>query len=61
MIVPDNIGKAESRRADERARLAIEDRLGRHLSDQEWVSYRSRLVAFVQLLASWEKYPRPGV
>jgi hypothetical protein len=61
VIVPDNTGNAERFQVDERARRAIEDRLGRQLSDQEWASYRSRLVAFVQLLASWEKSSRPGV
>jgi hypothetical protein len=41
--------------AEERDRLAFENRLGRRLSKQEWASYRSRLVSFFQLLRSWEK------
>jgi hypothetical protein len=43
----------------DRARLAIEHRLGRRLSEQEWASYRLRLVAFFQLLRSWEKRSLP--
>jgi hypothetical protein len=43
--------------AEEQARRVMEDRLGRRLSDQEWQSYRSRLVSFFQLLASWEVRP----
>jgi hypothetical protein len=60
-MIAYNTRKAERLRMDEPTRLAIEDHLGRQLSEQEWATYRSRLVAFVHLLASWEKSPRAGL
>jgi hypothetical protein len=55
MAAPNTIITSKRPVVEERARRVIEDRLGRRLSDQEWAAYRSRLVAFFQLLGSWEK------
>ena len=55
MLAPGTIASNERLVAEERARLALERRLGRSVSEREWASYRSRLVAFFQLLRSWEK------
>ena len=55
MAVRDPIATGERSSTEERARVAIESRLRRRLSEQEWTAYRSRLVAFFQLLRSWEK------
>jgi hypothetical protein len=36
------------------ARAFFEARLGRCVTDEEWAAFRERLLAFVQLLRSWE-------
>ena len=36
------------------ARETIESSLGRELSDEEWALYRSRLLAFLKVLHSWD-------
>jgi hypothetical protein len=59
MTARDTIATSERPSVEKHARLTIEGRLGRQLSDQEWASYRSRLVAFFQLLRSWEKTSLP--
>jgi hypothetical protein len=61
MVSSHTIADAAQLGVEESARLAFEDRLGRQLSEQEWTSYRSRLVAFFQLLRSWEERPSSGV
>jgi hypothetical protein len=61
MTAHDTLAAEERSSAEEHARLAIENRLGRRLSDQEWALYRSRLVAFFQLLRSWRKPISPSV
>ncbi|MDX2154050.1 MAG: hypothetical protein SFV54_25140 [Bryobacteraceae bacterium] len=41
------------------ARAAIEARVGRALSGEEWVVYRERLLSFVLLLARWQESRLP--
>jgi hypothetical protein len=59
MIAPNAIATDKRAAAEDCARLAMEARLGRRLSDPDWASYRSRLVAFFQLLRSWERDSSP--
>jgi hypothetical protein len=58
MVVAINtIAAGDRALAEKHARQTLEHRLGRSLSDQEWASYKSSLVAFFQLLLSWEASP----
>jgi len=36
------------------ARAALEERLGRPLSDAEWRLYTARLLNYIKILQSWE-------
>ena len=49
-----------SRRRESVARAALEDRYGRPLSDVECVSAKRNLLAFIRLLAEWERSPAAG-
>ena len=41
--------------AEEAARAAMDERNGKPLTDQEWTTYKARLLAYVRLLKSWER------
>jgi len=37
------------------ARACLSEHAGRELSDEEWTAYKARLLAYLQLLRSWER------
>ena len=39
---------------EDQARKALEERLGRRCSEDEWGLYSSRLIAFARLLREWQ-------
>jgi hypothetical protein len=45
--------KVPPRSAEARARAALEERFGRPFSEEEWRLYRSRLIAFAQVVQEW--------
>jgi hypothetical protein len=40
---------------EEAARAALELRLGRALTESEWISARNRLLEFVRILREWDR------
>jgi hypothetical protein len=58
---PRNERKDHDNRLEAAARVEFEERIGRSITDAEWVAARTRFLEFTAILRYWEerKNPRP--
>jgi hypothetical protein len=58
--VPAKSGRLFRTDAESNARVVIDERRGRPLTEKEWVEHRRRLIEFARTLARWDREQRSG-